>query len=64
MVLIHGVYLLVLYIVAGWVLARRPELPELPLEVGCMSIAISQIILSRVLLGRAKRESMIFMSAC
>lgn len=56
LILIHCAYLLMLYVVAGWAFAS--SLPPLLVIVGGMIIGLSQVILSRTLLGRAKRETM------
>lgn len=64
LLLIHAAYLLVLYGIAGWLFARTPhQLPPFWVFLVFIMIGLSQVILSRTLLGRAKRESMNSMTA-
>lgn len=58
LLLIHVGYLLVLYGVAGWLFARTPgQLPPFWVFLVFMVIGLSQVILSRTLLGRAERAA-------
>lgn len=58
LLLIHAGYLLVVYLVASWLFARTPgQLPPFWVFLVLMMIGLSQVILSRMLLGRAKRDN-------
>ena len=63
LLLIHGAYLVMLYVIAGWAVTRQPSLPSLVVPLGVGLIGLSQVVLSRTLLGRAKRETMSSMTA-
>lgn len=58
LLLIHCAYLMMLYVVAGWTLERRPALPSFLLDVGFLLIGLTQVIVSRTILSRAKRGIM------
>jgi hypothetical protein len=57
LLLIHVAYLFVMFVLAGWALARRPQLPLRLTIFGAILIALSQVFVSRTLLSRAKRAS-------
>ncbi|MGD0443744.1 MAG: hypothetical protein ABSA39_07395 [Edaphobacter sp.] len=71
LLMIHFVYLLAIFILETWALAIRPSMPswwliaqgrkgmppfDFVLMLAGMAIAVSQIVLSRRILGRAKKE--------
>lgn len=57
LLLIHCVYLLALYVVGGWILRMRLQLPDRVEDFGLTLIGASQVVLSRTRLSRAKVQS-------
>lgn len=57
LLLIHCVYLVALYVVGGWILRMRPQLPDFVQMSGFILIGASQIAFSRKTLSRAKAQS-------
>lgn len=63
LLLLHCACLLMLYVVAGWTLTRRPPLPPFLWEAGLSLLMVSQVSFSKRMLGRAKTESTIQLAA-